>query len=221
VPKPARIALSIFGTIVAIIVVVGIAHPGSGATTAVSGAAASTRADATASATPAPTTTAAAPVPLSADDRFVADVLGAGEILGVGHAICESIGAPGVTHAGLVAELGTSKWGTAVAEVVVAAAEAELCPERHYAAQAAPVPLVAAPAPVAPAAEPQPSPAPRPQPAAQQPAPRREPAREEPSSAAYYKNCAAARAAGAAPLHRGEPGYRAGLDRDDDGVACE
>jgi hypothetical protein len=39
--------------------------------------------------------------------------------------------------------------------------------------------------------------------------------------AAYYPNCAAVRAAGRAPLHRGEPGYRAGLDRDNDGVACE
>ncbi|WP_246136079.1 excalibur calcium-binding domain-containing protein [Knoellia locipacati] len=38
---------------------------------------------------------------------------------------------------------------------------------------------------------------------------------------AYYANCAAARAAGAAPLYRGEPGYRSGLDRDNDGVACE
>ncbi len=37
----------------------------------------------------------------------------------------------------------------------------------------------------------------------------------------YYANCAAARAAGAAPLYRGEPGYRSGLDRDNDGVACE
>jgi hypothetical protein len=38
---------------------------------------------------------------------------------------------------------------------------------------------------------------------------------------AYYPNCAAARAAGVAPLHRGEPGYRSGLDRDGDGIACE
>ncbi|MGW0047099.1 DUF1524 domain-containing protein [Nocardia cyriacigeorgica] len=37
----------------------------------------------------------------------------------------------------------------------------------------------------------------------------------------YYANCAAARAAGAAPLHRGDPGYSAKLDRDNDGVACE
>ncbi|MET8650123.1 excalibur calcium-binding domain-containing protein [Nocardia aurea] len=41
------------------------------------------------------------------------------------------------------------------------------------------------------------------------------------TASAYYADCAAARAAGAAPLHRGEPGYRSGLDRDKDGVACE
>ncbi|EAP98465.1 hypothetical protein JNB_15913 [Janibacter sp. HTCC2649] len=40
-------------------------------------------------------------------------------------------------------------------------------------------------------------------------------------SSAYYANCAAARAAGVAPLRRGEPGYRSALDRDNDGVACE
>jgi Excalibur calcium-binding domain len=37
----------------------------------------------------------------------------------------------------------------------------------------------------------------------------------------YYKNCTEARNAGAAPLHRGQPGYRAALDRDGDGIACE
>ena len=37
----------------------------------------------------------------------------------------------------------------------------------------------------------------------------------------HFDNCTAARAAGAAPLHAGDPGYRAGLDRDGDGVACE
>lgn len=42
-----------------------------------------------------------------------------------------------------------------------------------------------------------------------------------PPSGAYYPNCAAARAAGVAPLYRGEPGYRPGLDRDGDGIACE
>ncbi|WP_324193686.1 excalibur calcium-binding domain-containing protein [Nocardia otitidiscaviarum] len=45
------------------------------------------------------------------------------------------------------------------------------------------------------------------------------PTPETPS--AYYRSCAEARAAGAAPLHRGDPGYRSGLDRDGDGVACE
>lgn len=37
----------------------------------------------------------------------------------------------------------------------------------------------------------------------------------------YYANCAAARSAGVAPIHRGEPGYRRALDRDGDGVACD
>ena len=45
-------------------------------------------------------------------------------------------------------------------------------------------------------------------------------AQSEPRST-YYRNCDAARAAGAAPLYRGEPGYRSGLDRDNDGIACE
>lgn len=46
----------------------------------------------------------------------------------------------------------------------------------------------------------------------------------EPSSAntaVYFPNCKAAKAAGAAPLHAGDPGYRSGLDGDGDGVACE
>lgn len=38
---------------------------------------------------------------------------------------------------------------------------------------------------------------------------------------AYYANCSAAWAAGAAPLYASSPGYRSGLDRDKDGVACE
>ncbi|WP_408928820.1 excalibur calcium-binding domain-containing protein [Corynebacterium marquesiae] len=40
-------------------------------------------------------------------------------------------------------------------------------------------------------------------------------------AASYYPNCAAARAAGAAPLYAGQPGYSSNLDRDGDGVACE
>ncbi|WEV58879.1 DUF1524 domain-containing protein [Bifidobacterium sp. ESL0728] len=37
----------------------------------------------------------------------------------------------------------------------------------------------------------------------------------------YYQNCAAVRAAGKAPIYAGQPGYRAALDRDHDGVGCE
>ncbi|MEU2261361.1 excalibur calcium-binding domain-containing protein [Streptomyces sp. NPDC019645] len=37
----------------------------------------------------------------------------------------------------------------------------------------------------------------------------------------YYRNCDAAKAAGAAPIRRGEPGYAKRLDRDGDGVACD
>jgi hypothetical protein len=41
------------------------------------------------------------------------------------------------------------------------------------------------------------------------------------SSSVYFANCSAARAAGAAPVHRGDPGYSSKLDRDGDGVGCE
>ncbi|MFF8290351.1 excalibur calcium-binding domain-containing protein [Streptomyces sp. NPDC016309] len=37
----------------------------------------------------------------------------------------------------------------------------------------------------------------------------------------YYANCAAARAVGATPVHRGDPGYARHLDRDNDGVGCD
>ncbi|RSX53346.1 deoxyribonuclease [Bifidobacterium dolichotidis] len=42
-----------------------------------------------------------------------------------------------------------------------------------------------------------------------------------PEPEVYYKNCAAVRAAGKAPLYRGQPGYGPHLDRDGDGIACE
>jgi hypothetical protein len=63
--------------------------------------------------------------------------------------------------------------------------------------------------------EPVPSPA-TPGPAAQSPSdvPAGTPAQP-------FANCAAARAAGAAPLHRGDPGWSDGMDGDGDGVACE
>ncbi len=37
----------------------------------------------------------------------------------------------------------------------------------------------------------------------------------------YYARCAEARAAGKAPIFRGQPGYREALDGDSDGIACE
>lgn len=37
----------------------------------------------------------------------------------------------------------------------------------------------------------------------------------------YWPGCNAARAAGTAPIYRGEPGYREGMDGDSDGIACE
>jgi hypothetical protein len=65
----------------------------------------------------------------------------------------------------------------------------------------------AVPAPAAPAA-----PAPAPAPAA--------PAAPAPA-AVYYANCTAARAAGAAPVYAGTPGYGKHLDRDGDGIGCD
>ncbi|WP_344187513.1 excalibur calcium-binding domain-containing protein [Kribbella karoonensis] len=37
----------------------------------------------------------------------------------------------------------------------------------------------------------------------------------------YYKDCAEVRAAGKAPLYRGDPGYSPALDHNGDGIACE
>jgi hypothetical protein len=83
----------------------------------------------------------------------------------------------------------------AAAKRVADAAAAKLAAEQAAAQQAAVQQATAAPvAPVAPAA---------------------------PPAAAYYANCAAARAAGAAPLYSGQAGYSTSLDRDRDGVACE
>ena len=82
-----------------------------------------------------------------------------------------------------------------------APAAAEPAPAAAAPVQVAPAPAPAAPAPIVPAPV--------------------VPAPAAPAGAAYYANCAAARAAGAAPLFTGQAGYRAGLDRDSDGVACE
>ncbi|MFJ2208459.1 excalibur calcium-binding domain-containing protein [Streptomyces microflavus] len=62
-------------------------------------------------------------------------------------------------------------------------------------------------------------PEPDPVPAAEEP----DPVYEDDSGggSTYYKNCTAVRAAGAAPIRRGDPGYDSHLDRDGDGVGCE
>lgn len=74
----------------------------------------------------------------------------------------------------------------------------------------------------APAEEPTTAPTERaPQPApAPDPAPNPAPA-PVPAPGGAFANCSEARAAGAAPLHRGMPGYAPRMDGDGDGVACE
>ena len=56
---------------------------------------------------------------------------------------------------------------------------------------------------------------------AEQAAPAPVPLMPQQDTSVYYQNCSEARAAGAAPLYRDDPGYRSGLDRDNDGIACE
>jgi hypothetical protein len=41
------------------------------------------------------------------------------------------------------------------------------------------------------------------------------------SGGGAFRNCSAARAAGAAPVRDGDPGYGRHLDRDGDGIGCE
>ena len=47
------------------------------------------------------------------------------------------------------------------------------------------------------------------------------PARGDAPLSRSFRNCAEARAHGAAPVRRGEPGYGPHLNRDNDGVGCE
>lgn len=42
-----------------------------------------------------------------------------------------------------------------------------------------------------------------------------------PYAGGAFRNCTEARAAGAAPVRRGDPGYGPHLDRDGDGIGCE
>ncbi|TCJ40710.1 PASTA domain-containing protein [Parafrankia sp. BMG5.11] len=83
-------------------------------------------------------------------------------------------------------------------------------------------PSGAPPATSAPAVtQPAPPPVPTPRPADPLPPADNPPPANDDPPAAYYANCDAVHAAGAAPLHAGEPGYRRGLDRDGDGTACD
>jgi len=45
--------------------------------------------------------------------------------------------------------------------------------------------------------------------------------RAEDRQSVHYAGCNEVRAAGKAPLYEGQPGYRADMDGDGDGVACE
>ena len=72
-----------------------------------------------------------------------------------------------------------------------------------------------------PTSKPTPTYTPKPQPTyTPKPQPTYTPKPTQPA-ARYYKNCSAARAAGAAPVRVGEPGYGRHLDRDGDGIGCE
>lgn len=55
------------------------------------------------------------------------------QVIGVGRFVCEAIGAPGVSRTELVEGLGTSKWGPAVAPVIVDLSHQHLCPGNVYA----------------------------------------------------------------------------------------
>lgn len=90
-------------------------------------------------------------------------------------------------------------------------------PTTEQVAPISPAPVVS-PTPEIPAAAPANSPA------AEQPVPAAPVVAPPPAAApapVTYKNCDAVRAAGKAPLLRGQPGYSSKLDADGDGVACE
>ncbi|MBB6446519.1 excalibur calcium-binding domain-containing protein [Bacillus benzoevorans] len=61
------------------------------------------------------------------------------------------------------------------------------------------------------------TPVPNPEPT---PVPEPEP-QQDTAPTVYFKNCTEARAAGAAPVYSGQPGYGKHLDRDGDGIGCD
>ncbi|NJJ37791.1 nuclease precursor [Paenibacillus sp. 7028] len=70
-------------------------------------------------------------------------------------------------------------------------------------------------------AKPSPKPAASVKPSAKPAASKKPVTTKAPVEEVYYENCTTVRAAGADPLHKGDPGYRSALDRDADGIACE
>lgn len=74
---------------------------------------------------------------------------------------------------------------------------------------------------VAPPQQPVAPPVTRAEPTTKKPTPPPAAAEPDPPKSVSYANCDAVRAAGAAPLYAGQPGYSRKLDRDGDGVACE
>jgi endonuclease YncB( thermonuclease family) len=67
-------------------------------------------------------------------------------------------------------------------------------------------PITVVPVVVVPPAAPSPTPAPEPTPA---------------PASVHYQNCTEVRAAGAAPIYPGDPGFQSKFDRDNDGIGCE
>lgn len=73
------------------------------------------------------------------------------EIITLGRMVCDAIGTPGITRANFEAAIGTSKYGPAVAPVILDAAERHLCPGKLYSnAPAVAVPGFSPPAVLAP-----------------------------------------------------------------------
>lgn len=90
----------------------------------------------------------------------------------------------------------------------------------QHPAPSAPATKAPAPAPKATVAKTTaPAPAPSKAPATKAPS-TKAPVAKEPAKSSY-KNCSEVRAAGKAPIRRGQPGYGSHLDRDGDGIGCE
>ncbi|WP_224388788.1 excalibur calcium-binding domain-containing protein [Pseudonocardia sp. ICBG1293] len=189
-------------------------------------------------AAPAAPAAAPAPAPVTVPDVVGMTDVRAREVLaqaGFTHVV---LGPPSAAAAGVAAgtvtaqdPVGSTTHDRAapvtLVEAAAAAAPVDTDVDRPYVPAPA-RPLVATPpAPRTAVAAPRPAPqAPRPAAPAPRPAAPVAPAPPAPAPApgggsAYYANCTAARNAGAAPLYRGDPGYRSALDRDNDGIACE